>query len=73
MFATPVIGSVKVNAAYAFEGHHWLEVPVTDWDDVKTLPVGLRYEGRTYGRTGWNSDRGVAYYSTRSAYAESSC
>jgi len=35
-----------------------------DYDDYCALPDALRIDGATYGLTGWNSDRGHAYYRT---------
>lgn len=67
--AKQISGAVEVVAAYQFEGNFWLEVPVRDYDDVKALSPGLSYNGLVYGQTGWNSDRGIAYYSTRKAFA----
>jgi hypothetical protein len=69
MTASEILGSVHVQSAYLFDGDHWLEVPVKDWDDVKALPHGLTYGMREYGFTGWNSDRGLAYFSTRQCFA----
>lgn len=70
MTASEILGSVHVQSAYMFDGHHWLEVPVKDWDDVQALPDGLIYDTREYGWTGWNSDRGISYYSTRKPVAK---
>jgi len=39
-----------------------LVVSCTDYDEYRALPAALRFEGQLYGRTGWNSDRGQAYY-----------
>ena len=68
--ATAIISIAVINH-YRFEGEGWLEVDMggRDYDDLKKLPVGLLFEGECYGRTGWNSDRGVAYYSTRKKLA----
>lgn len=46
-------------------GNRWihLDVPAPgDWEQVQKLPKALAYEGRIYVRTGWNSDKLVAYY-----------
>jgi hypothetical protein len=32
------------------------------YNTYQKLPMALEYEGRTYGKTGWNSDRMVCYY-----------
>lgn len=39
-----------------------LEVPCADYDALVMLSTVLSYNGLLYGRTGWNSDRCVAYY-----------
>ena len=42
---------------------HWLEIQVTDWDDVKKLNRKiLKFEGREYGWSCWNSDRMVSVF-----------
>lgn len=44
--------------------HDILTIPVPNgWDDVKPYQNKvLRFEGRVYTFTGWNSDRNVAYF-----------
>jgi hypothetical protein len=52
-------------------GVSWIAVAgASDWRAMKTLPQVVRYEGRVYGQTGWNSDRGEAYYSTGAKVAQ---
>lgn len=63
--ATAIPNTFAPITAYAFGGHYWLEIACHDYDEFRIQPSGLEYEGRVYGRTGWNSDRCVAYYSTR--------
>jgi hypothetical protein len=46
------------------DGVHIVEVPCADHDAYLKLPKGLSFEDRTYGLSGWNSDRCVAYYRT---------
>jgi len=36
-----------------------------DYDEYSQLPQVVRYEGEVLGKTGWNSDRGIAYYQTK--------
>lgn len=31
-------------------------------DKYKSLPQAVMFMDKVYGKTGWNSDRGVAYY-----------
>lgn len=66
--ATPV-NAVTVTLHYPLDNDYWLETDCADYEALKVLPQALQFEGRTYGRTGWNSDRGVAYYSTAKAVA----
>jgi hypothetical protein len=67
--AIAVPNLVAVLLSYAIEGEHWIEVACGfDYEAMRAAcPQALAFEGRTYARTGWNSDRGVAYYSTRAA------
>lgn len=52
------------------DGDKCLTVPAyLGWDSVKNLPAALEFDGRTYGYTGWNSDRNVAYYKTSKGFA----
>jgi hypothetical protein len=39
-------------------------VSCQDHDAFTALPGGLEVLGRIYGKSGWNSDRNVAYYRT---------
>ncbi len=56
-------------SVYPLDGDWWLEIHCPDYDAFESQPKGLTYEGRTFGRTGWNSDRSVAYYTTRQKLA----
>jgi len=68
--ATPIAGSVSVISDYHLDGHWHIEVPCPDdYDTFKALPSGLLYQGRTYGKSGFNSDRHIAYYNTRTQFA----
>ena len=40
-----------------------------DYKAYKSLPAALEYDGRAYGRTGWDSDMCRAYYRTDIAFA----
>jgi len=47
------------------DGLRWLHLKVDapfDWEQVKKLPAALAYGGEVFIRTGWNSDKGEAYY-----------
>jgi len=39
-------------------------VDVADYIDFIRTPHAIEYDGQIYGRTGWNSDRCIAYYRT---------
>ena len=39
-----------------------LVVDCRDFDHYKLLPDVVSFEGAIYGKTGWNSDNGAAYY-----------
>jgi hypothetical protein len=69
LLAHAITNAVQILVNYPFEGHWWIEAPCQDYDALTLLPVAIEFEGRRYGRTGWNSDRHVAYYSTRQAFA----
>lgn len=66
--ATPV-KAITINHHYPLDNDFWLETDCADYDALKTLPKVVQFDGRTYGQTGWNSDRGVAYYSTSKSVA----
>jgi hypothetical protein len=65
--ATPVQGAITVEYAGGIGGAFHLAVAI-DSDDpyrsFKKLPDAVEYEGRVYGKTGYDSDRNRAYYST---------
>lgn len=67
--AHAIANAVEVLVNYPMDGYWWLECPCADYDALTLLPVAVEFEGRRYGRTGWNSDRGVAYFSTQRAFA----
>jgi hypothetical protein len=56
--ARAIKGAVTVIYSYLLDGEYWLEVAATDHKN----PAALEFQGRRYGYTGWNSDRGRAYY-----------
>lgn len=69
--AVPVPNGVAVESSYYAFGSHWLtiSVGVNNYEGFESSPVGLTFDGRTYGRTGWNSDNGRVYYSTGMKFA----
>lgn len=66
--ANPIDG-ITVNTSYQLEGNYWLETDCADYDAWSKLPAIVGYEGRKYGKTGWNSDNGKACYSTGKLFA----
>ena len=66
--AKPING-ILVNNSYQLEGNYWLETDCADYDAWKALPAIVGYEGRQYGKTGWNSDSCKACYSTNKPFA----
>lgn len=67
--AHAVRNAVEVTTYYQLEGEWWIETPCADYDAYQAIPVALEFEGRRFGRTGWNSDRNVAYFCTRKPFA----
>lgn len=51
------------------DGVQVLTVACPDHDTFQTLPDALEFKLTTFGRTGWNSDRSIAYYRTDAALA----
>lgn len=50
---------------YLPEGVEVLTLPLAEgFDTYKRLPPVLEYQGRKYGKTGWNSDVMVGYWRT---------
>jgi hypothetical protein len=63
------IRAITVNNHYQMESVHWLETDCADYTAWSALPPAVTFEGRSYGRTGWNSDRCIACYSTQKPVA----
>ncbi len=55
---------VPVLECRQIDGQWWIRVGLDEasWACVKKLPKALEYQGRIYGWTGWDSDRGQAYF-----------
>ena len=68
MVAQAKLGIV-IQAISQIEGVGCLVTGCADYDEYRALPQVVRFEERLYGRTGWNSDRGVAYYQTNAMVA----
>lgn len=51
------------------DGVRFIEVDVTDHVAFTALPKAVEFDGRLYARTGWDSDRCVAFFRTDAAMA----
>ena len=59
----PCSKEIEVARQSDCDGTHFLETPVTGWDDVKPhATMLLSFKGRTYGWSCWNSDRMVSIF-----------
>ena len=67
--AQAIIESIVVTQSYDYEGVGFLCTFCHDYDQFAQLPAGVMFEGRSFGKTGWNSDRCVAYYRTDRKFA----
>ena len=67
--AQAIINSVTVVQAYDWQGVGYLGTYCQDYDHFAQLPAGVMFEGREFGKAGWNSDRCVAYYRTDRKFA----
>lgn len=52
------------------DGTSCLSVDCPDFDAFKALPVALAYGDVLHGKTGWNSDIGIAYYQSNAILAK---
>jgi hypothetical protein len=69
MQAKTVANVVPVLGSWSAGQEHCFETDCTDYDQYKVLPHAAELEGRVYVKTGWNSDRGRAYYKTGRQFA----
>ncbi len=63
------INAIVILHAYALDKELWLETTCHDYDHLKELPEVVSYEGIICGRTGWNSDKNLAYYKSTAKVA----
>lgn len=68
--ASPVAGSIQVVSCVPCEGDLILEVDCHDFDKYMSLPAGLEYCGKEFGKTGWNSDTGRCCYKSSQKFAK---
>lgn len=69
MQAKRVRDAVAILAEHSLGKERVLETSCADFDEYSELPNVVRYFGRVYTKTGWNSDKGMAYYKTGNFYA----
>jgi hypothetical protein len=63
MSATPIPNAFIPSSAHVIEGEHWLMFHNDGtFEEYKAMPNGLLYEGRKYGKRGWNSDTRTVHY-----------
>ncbi len=67
--ATAIPGTLEVLGVTNFGEEFWLLVPCADYEAYRALPAGILFEGRTYGKTGWNSDTGRGFYCSARSFA----
>ena len=58
----PIEGAILILDDQERDGIRCLSVACHDFDHFKSLPAAVRYDGQTFGKTGWNSDTGFGYY-----------
>ena len=61
---TDAVRIIESQTLDAETGLKCIITPCADHQELRLLPSAVVFEGRLYGRTGWNSDRHVAYYRT---------
>lgn len=67
--ARAVPDHILVTADYYYADGRCLETNCGDYDAYMALPRVVEKDGTRFGLTGWNSDRGVAYYKSTAATA----
>lgn len=72
MKAQPINNAIEVISHESLPcGIKVVVTPCIDQDGFVSLPKAITFNGATYGRSGWNSDRNVAYFRTDRAVAYS--
>lgn len=70
-YATPIPSMYHVQPLGSLDGAEWLFMDYDGTHDAyKATPVVLSFRGKSYIRTGCNSDTLRVYYSTRGIAAE---
>jgi len=64
-FAMPIVDRVRVLGHEELpDGQICITVPCPNYQALTELPPMLEFNDKRFGRTGWNSDRMIAYYKT---------
>lgn len=58
------VEAISVLEVQEFQGVRVLITSCTSYEEYKSLPKAVKFEGMVFGKTGWNSDTGRAYYRT---------
>lgn len=69
MKVTEVPRTIVVRAQHEVAGDRLLETDCRDYDHYCNLPDVVEYQGTIFGKTGWNSDKQLAYYSSAARIA----
>jgi hypothetical protein len=73
MLAQSLQNAISVKQAETLpNGVKVVMIDCCDYYDFTQKPHAVSYEGQVYGRTGWNSDKMIAYYRTDKKVAFSS-
>lgn len=70
---TTIAKAIEAVAVLALEtlpnGVKVVTTPCADYQALAALPQAIELEGARYGRTGWNSDRKIAYFRSDATFA----
>ena len=68
--AYPIIDSMPVQTFYTMpDGVSVVEMHVGSYAEFCGMPAAIRMDGKTYGKSGWNSDVNVVYYRSDKVFA----
>jgi hypothetical protein len=62
MLAQVVPDAIVILTYHILPGEIILETSCPDYETFKRLPQAVSFDGQVCGKTGWNSDRGIACY-----------
>ncbi len=63
-------GYLSVSPETLPDGVKVLTTDCEGYKAFKALPAALKFNGELYGKTGWNSDKHIAYYRTDAQLAK---